>query len=232
MAGDLPDHLRPAAEYVFGPEFDRAVHYARLLATDGLTRGLLGPREADRLWDRHLLNSAVVAELLPDGADVVDVGSGAGLPGIPLALARSDLRIALLEPMLRRTTFLSEVVAELGLEDRVFVVRGRAPEDAAALPFSPDYVTARAVAPLERLVSWTMPLVRQDGTLLALRGASAADEVASAREVVLALAGTEPELLEVGDRLLPELVRVVRVVRRTPPRPARGKPHYRRRGTR
>ena len=186
MPGELPDELAAAAGTVFAAQLPRAEHFARLLATDGLTRGLLGPREADRVWDRHLLNSAVVGELMPSGVTVTDVGSGAGLPGIPLALARPDLRVALLEPMLRRCTFLQEVVAALGLAEQVTVVRGRAPEDAALLPFSSDYVTARAVAPLERLVSWTMPLVRQDRALLAVRGASAAEEVASAREVVLA----------------------------------------------
>ena len=229
MPGELPDELAAAAGTVFAAQLPRAEHFARLLATDGLTRGLLGPREADRVWDRHLLNSAVVGELMPSGVTVTDVGSGAGLPGIPLALARPDLRVALLEPMLRRCTFLQEVVAALGLAEQVTVVRGRAPEDAALLPFSSDYVTARAVAPLERLVSWTMPLVRQDGALLAVRGASAAAEVTSSRAVVTALAGAEPELVEVGARLLGEPVRVVRVLRRTPARPADGKSRKRRR---
>ena len=213
--GELPAALRPAAEYLFGPHLESAERYARLLATEGLTRGLLGPREAERIWERHVLNSAAVTDLLPDGADVTDVGSGAGLPGIPLALARSDIRVALLEPMLRRTTFLDEVVAELGLQDQVFVVRGRAPDARAELPFDSDCVTARAVAPLQRLVSWTMPLVRTDGALLALRGASAAEEVRADRDAVLAIAGSEPELLSVGTPLLADPVTVVRVVRRT-----------------
>jgi 16S rRNA (guanine527-N7)-methyltransferase len=212
--------LRPVAEYLFGEQLEAAERYARRLATDGLTRGLLGPREAERIWERHILNSAAVAELVPDGADVTDVGSGAGLPGIPLALARSDLRVALLEPMLRRTTFLTEVVADLGLEDRVFVVRGRAPDARGELPFESDCVTARAVAPLQRLVSWTMPLVRLDGALLALRGASASDEVQAETEAVTALAGSPPELMEAGAGLLDDAVTVVRVVRRTTHRPA------------
>jgi 16S rRNA (guanine527-N7)-methyltransferase len=215
--GELPAGLRAAAEYLFGAQLEGAERYARRLATDGLTRGLLGPREAERIWERHILNSAAVTELVPDGADVTDVGSGAGLPGIPLALARPDLRVALLEPMLRRTTFLAEVVSELDLDDRVFVVRGRAPEAREGLPFESDCVTARAVAPLQRLVSWTMPLVRMDGALLALRGASAADEVRSDGDAVAAIAGSPPELFEIGTPLLADAVTVVRVVRRAAP---------------
>jgi 16S rRNA (guanine527-N7)-methyltransferase len=117
----------PAAVAVFGAAVDRAAAYARLLATDGIVRGLIGPREVPRLWDRHLLNSAAIAPLVPDGARVVDVGSGAGLPGIPLALARPDLTMTLLEPLARRVAFLLECVDRLRL-DNVTVVRGRAEE--------------------------------------------------------------------------------------------------------
>lgn len=232
MPGELPDELAPAASAVFGAELPRAQLYARLLATDGLTRGLLGPREADRLWERHLLNSAVVGELVPSDSTVTDVGSGAGLPGIPLALARPDLSVALLEPMLRRCTFLQEVLAALDLTGRVAVVRGRAPEDREALPFSCDYVAARAVAPLERLVSWTMPLVRPDGALLALRGLRANEEVRESGDAVRALAGTSPEVLEVGRAVLPDTVTVVRVVRRTNPSSGRPRTGTRRRRSR
>jgi 16S rRNA (guanine527-N7)-methyltransferase len=215
VPGELPEPLADVAAAVFGPELPRASRYAELLATDGLVRGLLGPREADRIWDRHLLNSAVLGEIVDADTTVTDVGSGAGLPGVPLALARPDLRVLLLEPMLRRITFLEEVVAELGLEDRVVIVRGRAPDAAATVPFSADYVTARAVAPLERLVSWTMPFVRVDGALLALRGASAPAEAQEADAAVRALAGSAPELLSIGGDRLAEPVTVVRVVRRT-----------------
>lgn len=147
--------------------------YVDILANRGIEWGLIGPREADRLWDRHVLNSAAMAELPAAGARVLDVGSGAGLPGIPLAIARPDLSVVLLEPLLRRYNFLVEAVAELELGDRVEVRRGRA-ED---LRESFEVVTARAVAPLGRLVGWTQQLFVPDGELLALKGSSAADEV-------------------------------------------------------
>jgi 16S rRNA (guanine527-N7)-methyltransferase len=144
-------------------------------------------------------------------------------------LARPDLRVVLLEPMLRRTTFLTEVVEELGLGARVQVVRGRAPENVADLPFTPDHVTARAVAPLDRLVSWTMPLMRRSGVLLALRGSTAADEIAAAASEVTRLAGGPAELLSVGADA-GEPVTVVRVERRldAPNEPTR--PRRRRKG--
>ena len=224
MPGALPDRLRPAAEHLFGERLPLAEQYARVLATDGLTRGLLGPREAERIWERHVVNSAVLAELVPPDASVVDVGSGAGLPGIPLALVRPDLTVVLLEPMLRRTTFLSEVVHELGLEGRVSVVRGRAPENAGDLPFTPDCVVARAVAPLDRLVSWTMPLMPPHGILLALRGASAEDEVRTAAASISRAGGSRPTVLRIGVDLPGEPVTVVRVVR--------GQPTTRRRSSR
>jgi len=163
---------------VFGPALDRAETYARLLATDGTVRGLIGPREVPRLWDRHLLNSAVLAELVPRDARVVDVGSGAGLPGIPLALARPDLRLTLVEPMARRVEFLEEVVAELGAPWQV--VRGRAEERSVRVAVGPvDVVTARAVAALPRLVSWCRGLLRPGAQLVALVGSRAVEELPS-----------------------------------------------------
>lgn len=166
-----------AARTVFGESLPLAEQYAMLLAGSGTERGLIGPREADRLWERHLLNSAVVGELVPPQARVLDVGSGAGLPGIPLALARPDIQVELVEPLLRRTSWLDEVVARLGLGGRVVVTRGKA---AVIGPRSVDVVTARAVAPLERLLPMCMPLLRPGGVLLALKGTQAeaeADEV-------------------------------------------------------
>src|SRR4051812_26987441 len=133
-----------------------AERYAELLATDGVVRGLIGPREAPRLWDRHLVNCALLGELLPEGATVCDIGSGAGLPGLVLAIARPDLSMTLVEPLLRRTTFLEEVAASLELTN-VEVVRGRA--DALHGERTFDVVTSRAVAPLDRLLGWSMPLV-------------------------------------------------------------------------
>jgi 16S rRNA (guanine527-N7)-methyltransferase len=191
-----------------------ARRYAELLVTAGIVRGLLGPREGERIWDRHLLNSAVVALLIRGPARIVDVGSGAGLPGIPVALACRDSRVVLAEPLARRCTFLAEVVAELELDDRVTVVRGRAPEVSAALPFFADYALARAVAPLERLVSWTMPLVAPGGELLALRGERAEQELREAEPGLARHGAGAARVVELGADLLGAPVRVVRVRRR------------------
>ncbi|HET6214755.1 MAG TPA: 16S rRNA (guanine(527)-N(7))-methyltransferase RsmG, partial [Micromonosporaceae bacterium] len=139
-----------AARQLFGDQLPLAEVYAGLLATDGVVRGLLGPREADRVWDRHLLNCAAIAELIPFAAFVVDIGSGAGLPGIVLAVARPDLSVVLVEPLARRTAFLDEAVAVLGLAERVTVRRARAEECIGSHSLA-DVVTARAVAPLDRL---------------------------------------------------------------------------------
>ncbi len=178
-----------------------------------MVRGLLGPREGARIWDRHLLNSAVVAGLLPEAARVVDVGSGAGLPGIPIALASPTSQLVLVEPLARRCVFLEEVIAALELGDRVWVVRGRAPEIAAELPFFGDYVVARAVAPLERLVSWTMPMVQPGGELLALRGERARHELQEAGSGLAKYGAGVPQVVELGTDLLETPVRVVRVPR-------------------
>ena len=165
-----------AARSVFGAALPDAERYVARLASDGVTRGLIGPREVPRLWERHVLNSAAVAEAVPEGARVVDVGSGAGLPGIPLALARPDLRLTLVEPMARRVEFLEEVVAELGTPWRV--VRGRAEERAVVREVGPvDVVTARAVAALPRLVGWCRGLLRPGAQLVALVGARTLEEL-------------------------------------------------------
>jgi 16S rRNA (guanine527-N7)-methyltransferase len=164
------------AASVFGAALPGAERYVARLASDGVTRGLIGPREVPRLWERHVLNSAAVAEAVPPEARVVDVGSGAGLPGIPLALARPDLRLTLVEPMARRVEFLEEVVAELGVGWRV--VRGRAEERSVVTAVGPvDVVTARAVAALPRLVSWCRGLLRPGARLVALVGARAVEEL-------------------------------------------------------
>jgi 16S rRNA (guanine527-N7)-methyltransferase len=165
---------------VFGSAWPRLLGYADLLADAGVVRGLIGPREVPRLWDRHLCNCVQIAGAFGLGARVCDLGSGAGLPGVVLALARPDLEVTLLEPLLRRTRFLDEVVDELGLGN-VRVQRGRAEEQAAA---GFDAVTARAVAPLDRLVRWALPMCRPGGMLLAMKGASAADELAAAEPVL------------------------------------------------
>ena len=165
-----------AAAAVFGDRLPQAIRYAELLATDGVARGLIGPREVPRLWDRHMLNSAAVAEAIPPGARVVDVGSGAGLPGIPLALARPDLVVTLVEPMARRVEFLEQVRDALGGTWRV--VRGRAEERSVVGAVGPvDVVTARAVAPLPRLAAWCRTLLPPGALLVALVGARAVAEL-------------------------------------------------------
>lgn len=172
------DEIASAAFAVFGDRLGRARVYRDLLATAGVERGLIGPREIERLWDRHILNCGVLATALPDGARVVDIGSGAGLPGIPLALAGRTLRVTLVEPLERRHAFLLEAVEALGLE--IEVVRGRAEERSViAAAGDADVVTSRAVAPLDRLARWSAPLIRSGGELVAIKGASAAEEIAT-----------------------------------------------------
>jgi 16S rRNA (guanine527-N7)-methyltransferase len=206
-----PPDLAHAALALFGQRLPLATEYARRLATDGVVRGLIGPREAERIWERHLLNCAALAELIPSDASVIDVGSGAGLPGIVLAVARPDLSVALVEPLARRTVFLLEVVSDLGL-DNVAVTRARAEEAVGMLPPA-DVVTARAVAPLDRLAAWCLPLARVGGRLLALKGATAADEVVAHRDAIARLGGGEPVIRMCGSGLLPEPTTVVEVVR-------------------
>jgi 16S rRNA (guanine527-N7)-methyltransferase len=185
-----------------------AERFAELLATDGVLRGLIGPREAPRLWDRHLLNCAVLGEAVPQRSTVCDIGSGAGLPGLVLAIARPDLDIELVEPLLRRTTFLSEAVEELALGN-VTVTRGRAETLHGERRFG--VVTSRAVAPLGRLLEWSMPLVAPDGALVAMKGDSVTDEIEAARETLGRLGCGRPEVLELGSSILASTTRVVRV---------------------
>lgn len=199
-----------AAAAVFGPALPVLEQYAALLAGAGVERGLLGPGETPRLWERHLLNCAGVAELLEPGSVVADVGSGAGLPGVVLAAMRPDVTVVLVEPLLRRATFLEEVVAELGLRTAV-VRRARAEELAGKLVV--DAVVARAVAPLDRLAGWSLPLLGAGGRLLALKGERADDELASSG-VALGRAGASgAEVVVVGDPALHTDARVVVVTR-------------------
>lgn len=190
------------------------VRYAGWLAGPGTVRGLLGPREVPRLWDRHLLNSVAVEELLPQAARVVDIGTGAGLPGLAVACVRPDLSVDLVESLLRRTDFLTEVVADLGLEHRVRVIRGRA-EDSAVLDTvgSAQFVTARAVAPLDRLVRWSFPLLRPGGSLLALKGTSAEDELAEHQRFLTRQRAEVRGVIECGAELVDPPTRVVHLVR-------------------
>ena len=199
-----------AAADVFGDGLPAAYAYAHLLATAGVERGLVGPRERDRLWDRHILNSAAVGELLPAGARVADVGSGAGLPGIPLAIARPDLSVVLIEPLLRRTTFLSEAVNELGLPN-VMVMRGRAEDRSVRAELGEfDAVTSRAVAALDKLTRWSLPLLRAGGEMLALKGERAEAEVEESRNAMRSLGVSEVRVVKCGvDFLTPPATVVV-----------------------
>jgi 16S rRNA (guanine527-N7)-methyltransferase len=191
-----------SAAAVFGSLLPVATEFVARLASDGVTRGLIGPREVPRLWERHVLNSAAIAEAVPPGARVVDVGSGAGLPGIPLGIARPDVDLILVEPMARRVEFLTEAVAELaGLVDgrRWTVVRGRAEERSVlAAVGQVDVVTARAVAPLPRLAAWCRGLLRPGARLVALVGARAVEELPSVLDELHAMGMTDVEPRAVG----------------------------------
>ena len=182
--------------------------YAELLATEGVVRGLIGPREAPRLWDRHLLNCAVLEEVIDQEATVVDLGTGAGLPGLILAIARPDLAVTLVEPLLRRTTFLDEVVAELELSN-VEVIRGRAEDLHGKRTF--DVVTSRAVAPLERLLGWSMPLVNNHGALVAMKGSSVEAEIDEAAEVLARFRCGDPTVTVLGEGLVERPTYALRV---------------------
>lgn len=196
-----------------------AVRFAEILADTGVSHGLIGPREVPRLWERHVLNCAVVADAFPTGARLVDVGSGAGLPGVALAIVRPDLEVHLVEPMLRRTEWLSGVVTELGL-DAVTVHRGRA-EELAGVVAAP-FVTARAVARLDKLARWCVPLLEPGGTLVAMKGRSAAEELEQDRRALERLGLVDAVVSEHGGDLLEEPVRTVDL-RFEPRTPARGR---------
>jgi 16S rRNA (guanine527-N7)-methyltransferase len=180
------------ASAIFGAALPQAEKYAELLADRGVERGLIGPAEADRIWERHLLNCAAVAHLLPARSSLVDVGSGAGLPGIVLAMLSPESRVTLVEPLARRVDFLTEAVAELGLTNAE-VVRGRA-EDLAG-QISADVVTARAVAPLDKLAGLTLGLLRPGGRVLAIKGSGAEAELAKARPVLARLGVTDARVV-------------------------------------
>lgn len=206
-----------AASAIFGPHISIAQRYAELLASAGVERGLLGPREVDRVWDRHLLNSVAVGELLDPGDRVVDIGSGAGLPGIPLAIARPDLRVVLLEPLLRRSEFLNEVVAELGLA--VEVVRGRAEEPWVRERYGGrDAAVSRAVAALDKLTKWSMPLLRPGGRMVAIKGERAPDELQAHRRVMAASGAVDARVVTCGANYLRPPATVVLARRASQPR--------------
>lgn len=206
-AGDLEAEPAEAAA-LFGDRIDLARRFTRALAEHGEERGLIGPLEVPRLWSRHILNSAVAAPLFPAGGRVGDVGSGAGLPGLVLAIARPDVEWVLIEPMERRVTWLNEQVAGLGLEN-VVVERARA-EDAGRYEEMLDAVTARAVSALRTLIPWTAPLVRDGGELILLKGHSAPQEIEKAAKVIRKHKLSDVRVEIVGEGEIAEPTRVVR----------------------
>lgn len=207
--GEPPPDLLLVAKETFGDALDVAREYARLLATDGVTRGLIGPRETERVWERHLLNCAFAAEFLPERGEVVDIGSGAGLPGLVFAMLRPALRVVLVESMLRRCVFLNECVGHLGMEN-IRVVRGRA-EDLAGKMHA-DVATARAVAPLDKLAGWAAGLLRPGGELLAIKGQSAEAELVAAEPALRRLHARSTGVLHAGHDRVVSTTTVVRVV--------------------
>lgn len=198
-----------AAQKIFGDRLPLAQRYVEHLATSGIERGLIGPREVPRLWARHVLNCAVVEEFITPNASVADVGSGAGLPGLCLAIARPDLSLTLIEPLERRVIWLDEVIEDLGLEN-VDILRSRA-EQAVGM-VDADFVTARAVSALIGLLDITLPILRGTGELLALKGRSAAEEITKARKKLNKYNAREVDILTAGENLLEEPTTVVQVV--------------------
>lgn len=206
---DLPPPAPPQAGEVFGDNLSRAEVFAHLLSTTGISHGLIGPREVPRLWNRHILNCAVATRCLAENVKVADIGSGAGLPGLALAIARPDIRMELIEPLARRVAWLETAVAELELADRVTIHHARAEELVGVV--RADVVTARAVARLAKLSAWAAPLLVAGGELVALKGSSAESESHEDRHKIAAAGGTNVRVELVGQDLLDEPTTVVRV---------------------
>lgn len=209
-----PERHSPAAPSeagdIFGDRLPLAEQYAEFLATAGIERGLIGPRESARLWNRHLNNCAALAELIPRDASVIDVGSGAGLPGLVLAIVRPDLDVSLLEPMQRRVDFLTEAVAVLGLINAA-PLRGRAEELAGKR--QADAVVSRAIAPLNKLLPWCLPLLAPGGAILAMKGSSAQDELIGARPLLRRRGISQSRVVLCGSHLLDTPTTVIELKR-------------------
>ena len=206
LAGPPPD----AAHELFGPTLPTAIRFAELLADEAAVRGLIGPREVPRLWERHLLNCVLLDELIPASSSVADIGTGAGLPGIVLAIRRPELQVCLIEPLLRRTKFLDQAVAELELGNAE-VVRSRAEQLAGSRTF--DVVTSRAVAPMERLAGWSLPLTRAGGLFLAMKGSAARAETEVAESTIREFGGTLLGVETLGSGVVAEPATIVKIRR-------------------
>lgn len=203
----------PAAAEIFGDNLEKAIAYHESLATDGSVRGFIGPREVPRLWDRHILNCGVIGEAMDEGISVADIGSGAGLPGIPLAIARPDLNITLIEPLLKRSVYLNEVKEALNLNN-VTVVRGRAEEKVVRKQVGlVDIVTSRAVAPLGKLATWSLPLVKIGGRMVAMKGSSVEEEIERDAKEIRKAGGTDIKVYTVGEALLSEPTTLISIRR-------------------
>lgn len=200
MTTEIPQAPQ-GAHRCFGGRLARAEQFAAILADTGVSHGLIGPREVPILWERHVLNCAVIEDAFPQGARLIDVGSGAGLPGVAVAIARPDLDVHLIEPMLRRTEWLSDTVTQLAL-DNVTVHRGRAEEFHGQL--SAPFVTARAVARLDKLARWCLPLTEPGGRLVAMKGRSAAEELAATTKVLRRLGVVSSSVTEHGHGIVDE----------------------------
>lgn len=203
----------PAAAEIFGDNLEKAIAYHESLATDGSVRGFIGPREVPRLWDRHILNCGVIGEAMDEGISVADIGSGAGLPGIPLAIARPDLNITLIEPLLKRSVYLNEVKEALNL-DNVTVIRGRAEEKVVRKQVGlVDIATSRAVAPLGKLATWSLPLVKIGGRMVAMKGSSVEEEIERDAKEIRKAGGTDIKVYTVGEALLSEPTTLISIRR-------------------
>lgn len=207
MEPNVSRETPPAVRRLYPDAVGGLSAFAELLATDGVVRGLIGPREVPRLWERHLLNCAVIEQVIPEGATVADVGSGAGLPGLVLAIVRPELSVTLIEPLLRRTTFLSEVVEKLA-PTNVEVLRARAEEVSGTF----DVVVSRAVAPLPKLAGWCLPLCRTGGLMVAMKGSSAEDELDAAKPVLDRLGAAERTIRRVAVDGVDQATTVVTIV--------------------
>lgn len=214
---DITSAELKAAETIFGDRLDLAKRYVEHLATSGTERGLIGPREIPRLWSRHVLNCAVIENQIAHGSHVADVGSGAGLPGLCLAIARPDLELTLIEPLERRVIWLQEVVDDLGLTN-VTIMRTRA--ELAVGMVDADVVTARAVSAMTNLAGLTIPLLAGKGEVVAIKGRSAGEEIAKAAKVIRKLGGVSTSVVLVGEDLLEEPTTVVRIVVNKPQKTA------------